>query len=269
MKSSIGQRITAVMAIVAVWTALSAQTAKAAPKGEDAWVEMESRVWSPTLRGFVQSSQTASLGTNVNVADVLGMDTQQRFYWPKATLHFADRHRLSVSLLDMHYAGDKMVNIPFTFGGTTFILTDRIHSQLEFKEVVGGYQYDFLKFSGLAASLNLQAHYLDIHAEVRSAALGTAKEDLQAPVPTIGGGIQFWPTDWLKLNADCNIFKMGIPGFRGEMIDTQGAVTVSPWDWLGISAGYRYYRIIVRDTDQNDRADWLQKGPYLAIVGRF
>jgi hypothetical protein len=269
MKSSIGQRMTTVLAIVAVWTALSVPTVQAAPKGEDAWVEYEWRGWAPTLRGFVQSSQAGSIGTNANVADVLGLDTQQRFSWPKATLRFADRHRLSASYLDMHYAGDKTVDIPFTFGGTTFVVTDNIHSQLEFKEVVAGYQYDFLKFPGLAANLNLQAHYLDIHAEVRSATLGTAKEDLQAPVPTIGGGIQLWPTDWLKLNADFNVFKMGVPGFKGEMIDSEGAVTISPWDWMGISAGYRYYRVIVRDTDQDSRADWLQQGPYLAIVGRF
>ena len=76
-------------------------------------------------------------------------------------------------------------------------------------------------------------------------------------------------TDWLKVNTGFNIFKMDVSGFKGEMIDTQGAVTISPWDWLGISAGYRYFRIIVLDPSSEDRTDWLQKGPYLAIVGRF
>ena|SRR5437667_7329110 len=269
MKSSIRQGTAAILAIVGVWTALSGQTVQAAPEGHEAWIELELQGLPPTVNWFVHSSQGDSIGTNANVTDVLGLDTQQRFFWPKAILHFADRHHLSISNLDLQNAGANTLKTPITFGGTSFILPDTIHSQLEFKEIIAGYQYDFLKFSGFSANLNLQVHYLDIHGEVQSEMLGTAKVDFQAPVPTIGGGIQLWQTDWLKVNTGFNIFKMDVSGFKGEMIDTQGAVTISPWDWLGISAGYRYFRIIVLDPSSEDRTDWLQKGPYLAIVGRF
>ncbi|MEK6617359.1 MAG: hypothetical protein AABY90_01555, partial [Nitrospirota bacterium] len=80
---------------------------------------------------------------------------------------------------------------------------------------------------------------------------------------------QAWPVDWLKMSADFNIFKLGVSGFKGELIDSQTALTISPWEWLGLSVGYRYYRIIARDTASSDRADWLQKGPYAGIMVRF
>ena len=67
-------------------------------------------------------------------------------------------------------------------------------------------------------------------------------------------------------NGEFNIFKLGIPGAKGELIDSQAAVTISPVEWIGLSAGYRYYRILARDTDSNDRADWLQKGPYVSVM---
>jgi hypothetical protein len=197
------------------------------------------------------------------------VNTQQNFWWPKATLHFADRHRLFVSYLDMRYAGDKTITQSFTFGGTTYTANEPVHSQIQFRETVFGYQYDFLKFSRVALNFNLQVHYLDIETEVRGATLGTEKESFQVPIPTIGGGVQIWPTDWLKLSGDFNVFKLGIPGAKGELIDSQAAVTISPMEWIGLSAGYRYFKILARDTDSNDRADWLQKGPYVSLMLRF
>jgi hypothetical protein len=240
-----------------------------APTGENSWVEVELRGWAPTMRGNVQSSSTGISGTDVSLGNTLGVDTQQNFLWPKATLHFADRHRLFVSYLGMRYAGDKTITQQFTFNGTTYNIGEAVHSQINFTEAVLGYQYDFLKLSRFALNLNLQVHYLDVETEVRGATIGTSKESFQVPIPTIGAGIQLWPTDWLKLSGDFNVFKMGIPGAKGEMIDSQAAVTISPVEWIGLSAGYRYYRIIARDTDSNDRADWLQKGPYVSLMLRF
>ena len=157
----------------------------------------------------------------MNFDSTLGVNTQQSFVWPKATLHFADRHWLLVSYLNMQYGGDKTITQTINFGGKIFIASTAVHSELDFKEIVFGYQYDFLKFSRLAANLNLQVHYLDIEAQLPSVVIGTANEDFQVPVPTIGGGIQAWPVDWLKMSADFNIFKLGVSGFKGELIDSQ------------------------------------------------
>jgi hypothetical protein len=242
---------------------------KAVPTGEDSWVELEVRGWAPSLRGTVQSSSASMIGTNLSLGDTLGMDTSRQFVWPKATLHFAKNHRIWASYLDMQYSGDKTLTQDVTFGGSTFTATQSVHSELNFKEIAGGYQYDWLKFSKFASNLNLQVHYLDINAKLRSNAVGAVTESIKAPIPTIGVGMQVWPVDWLKLHGDFNIFKLGVAGFKGEMIDSQAALTVSPWEWLGASVGYRYYRLIARDTDSGDRADWLQHGPYVSVMVRF
>jgi len=258
-----------VLAMLAIFIGLGNEMAQASPRGEDMWIEFELRGWAPTLSASVQSSETSTIGDEVDLESTLGVDTRQNFLWPKATLHFADRHRLSVSYLKMQYAGDKTVTQDFTFGGKTFNVTDAVHSEIDFKELVAAYQYDFLKFSRLAASANLQVRYLDIDAEVRGASQGTAKEDFQVPVPTIGVGIRVWPVEWLKVNGDFNIFKLGISAYEAEVIDSQAALTFSPWDWVGLSVGYRYYRVLLQDTDSGDRADWFQKGPYAAVTARF
>lgn len=239
------------------------------PTGEDSWVELEVRGWAPSLRGTVQSSSTSVIGSNLSLGDTLGIDTSRQFVWPKATLHFAKNHRIWASYLDMQFAGDKTITQTINFGGRQFTAAESVHSELNFKEIAAGYQYDWLKFSKFASHLNLQVHYLDIAARLRSNVVGTVSESVKAPIPTIGGGVQIWPVNWLKLHGDFNVFKLGVSGFKGEMIDSQAALTVSPKEWIGASIGYRYYRIIARDTDSGDRADWLQHGPFVSVMVRF
>ncbi len=269
MKRRSAREICNVLAMLAIFIGLGNEMAQASPRGEDMWIELELRGWAPTLSASIQSSETSTIGDEVDLESTLGMKTRQNFLWPKATLHFADRHRLSVYYLNMRYSGDKTVTQDFTFGGATFNVNDPIHSEVDFKELVAAYQYDFLKFSRLAVSANLQARYLDIDAEVRGASQGTRKEDFQVPVPTIGVGIRVWPVEWLKVNGDFNIFKLGISAYEVEVIDSQAALTFSPWDWVALSVGYRYYRVLLQDTDSADRADWFQKGPYAAATARF
>ncbi len=146
----------------------------------------------------------------------LGDEHPSELLLPKVTLHVAERHRPSVSGLHMQYGGDNTIAQNINFGGSTFAVNTSVHSELDFKEIVFGHQYDFLNFDWLTANLKLQVHYLDIEAQLRSVAVGTAKEDFQVPVPTIGGGIQAWPVDWLKMSADFNIFKLGVSGFQGR-----------------------------------------------------
>lgn len=250
-------------------TSAAESDGESVPNGEASWVELEVRGWAPSLRGTVQSSSTNVLGSNLSLGDTLGVDTSRQFVWPKATLHFAKNHRIWASYLDMRFAGDKTLTQTVTFGGNTFLAAQSVHSEVDFKEIAGGYQYDWLKFSKFSSHLNLQVHYLDIAARLRSNTVGTVSESVKAPIPTIGGGVQIWPVTWLKLHGDFNIFKLGVSGFKGEMIDSQAALTVSPWEWLGASVGYRYYRIIARDTESGDRADWLQHGPYISLLVRF
>lgn len=242
--------------------------AGAEPRGEDQWLELELRGWAPTLSGSARSTANGGTATDVDYDETLGMDTRENFYWPRATFHFAENHRLVASWLHVQYGGDTTVSRQFSFGGTTFTAGEGIHSELELTELTGGYQYDLLKFSRLSANLNLQVHVLDLEAKVRGNTLGSVREQITAPIPTIGGGLRLWPWEWLKVSGDFNIFKASASGFEGELIDSEAMLVISPWNWIGLGAGYRYWRGLARDTDSNDRIDWLQQGPFFTIVLR-
>jgi hypothetical protein len=251
-----------------VLDASGATSVVAAPKGENSRFEFELRGWSPTLSGRLQASDKGNPGNRLRLDEDLGVNTQQSFFWPKATLRLAQRHRLSVSYLGMRYSGDKTLTQDFNFAGGVYTAGMRTHTQIDFKEIVAGYQYDYLIGKALMTYVNLQVHYLDFKGEV-STDTSTVKRDFQAPVPTIGTGLRVYPFPWLKLSGEFNVFKMGIAGKKGELLDGQAAMTISPWERFGISLGYRYFRVIAVDTEVDNRVDWLQEGPYASVLVRF
>ena len=239
------------------------------PIGESAWVELELRWWFPTLSGSVQSSVGTTVGSTLDLQQTLGVDTTKNFLWPKATLHFADRHRLWATYLGMDYTGATTLTQAIEFGGATFPAGTATTSEIDVKEIVGAYQYDLLKFSRATVRLDLQVHYYDFKGSLSGAGVGTIQEDFQFALPTIGGGVDIWPFDWLKIGGDFNVFKLTVSGMKGQILDGQAGVTISPWEWLGISGGYRYLKINVDDTKENDQVNWLQDGFYGSVMVRF
>lgn len=242
--------------------------AVAQPNGEDKWVELELRGWAPTFKGTMTSSANGNAGTDLNFESQLGIDTQQSFYWPRLLPKFADRHRLAVSYLRMQYAGDSVLNQTISFGGSTFTIGEPIRAEFEITQAGLAYEYDFLKYDRFATFVGLRMDVLRIEAEVRGDTMGTRREGATVPVPTPGAGVRVWPFDWLKIGGKIHGIKGGVAGYEGELIDAEAFATVSPWNWLGLGVGYRYYKGDGRDENGGDRLNWLQKGPFVSLIIR-
>ncbi len=230
-------------------------------------IELQARGWNPTLNGVIQfGGVTAS---NLNFSNDLGVDTQKWFFWPKISLTAAERHHFSVNYLDMNLTGDKRLTQAITFGTSTFNINAPVRTEIEFKEVLVGYQYDFLTGSWVTAKVNLQVHYVKFNSQLQSPGVGSPQGTFEMAIPTIGPGLKISPYRWVQLEGHFNLFKAGIPGKRGQLLEGQAALTVSPWTWLNLSIGYRYFKLIGQDTDVGNRLDWLQKGIYIGLASRF
>jgi hypothetical protein len=260
------------------------------------WIEPKARWWFPTLSGKVSSSTTNAPGTGLTASGDLALKTSRNFIWPALTTHFAERHRVTLSYLPMDYSGNRTLAQSITFAGSTFGAGTRLQSELSLTDVSAAYQYDLLKASSGSLFLSIQAHYLDLKAHLKGTNGSTVTDvskRLQIPVPTIGGGLQLAPFRGLSLNGDFNIFKMGIKGFKGELIESQAGLTLHPLAYLGdnrrewcstfaptfcvspradslaLSAGFRYFRVLARDNVGANQVDWLQQGPYIDLSVKF
>ena len=208
------------------------------------------------------------MGADLDFESQLGIDTQQNFLLPKLIPKLGDRHRLSMHYMAIQYAGDSTLDEQVNFGGTTFTIGEAIRAEFDIKQGGLTYEYDVVKYDHFGAFLSARLDVLRIEAEVRGNTIGTRREGATVPVPTAGGGFQWWPFDWLKIGARASGIKGGVAGYEGELVDAEGFVVISPWDWLGLGAGYRYYRGNGRDEDTGDQLDWLQKGPFISLIIR-
>lgn len=242
--------------------------ASAQLKGEDKWVELELRGWAPTFSGSIQSAANGNVGADLDFASQLGIDTQQNFLLPKLIPRLPDRHRLTAHYMAIQYAGDSVLEQEVNFGGTTFRIGEQIRAEFDLKQGGLTYEYDVLKYERFAAFLSLRLDVLSIEAEVRGDLIGTRRESATVPVPTGGGGLRIWPFDWLKIGGRVSGIKGGVAGYEGELVDAEAFAAVSPWHWLGLGVGYRYYRGIGRDEETGDQLDWLQKGPFVSLILR-
>ncbi|MFM8552097.1 MAG: hypothetical protein ACKOCD_07275, partial [Nitrospiraceae bacterium] len=260
------------------------------------WVEPQANWWFPSLHAKFLSSTATAPGTALNPESDLGMRTTRNFVWPSLTIQPADRHRLTLSYLPMHYGGDTTLTQNLAFAGRTFASGSSLHSDLNFTDASATYAYDVLRGAAGNFFLDVQVHYLDIGTRLRgTAGSGTVDIDkrLQTPIPTIGGGVRSASFHGLSLDGDFNIFKMGIPGFKGELIDSQVGVKLDPLAWaknspgqlcnpfapsmcitpeadrVTVTGGFRYFRVLERDTRGLTQLDWLQKGPYVGLSIRF
>lgn len=260
------------------------------------WVEPQANWWFPSLHAKFLSSTASAPGTALNPNSDLGMSTTRNFVWPSLTIQPAERHRLILSYLPMHYGGDKTLTQNIAFAGQTFAAGSSLHSDMSFTDASATYAYDVLRGSAGTLFLDVQVHYLDISTRLQGTTGGSKvdiEKRLQAPIPTIGGGVRTAAVYGLSLDGDFNIFKLGIPGFKGELIDSQIGVKLDPLAWaksnpgvlcnpfspsmcftpeadrVALTGGFRYFRVLERDTRGLTQLDWLQKGPYVGLSIRF
>jgi len=261
------------------------------------WVQPQARWWFPSLRATVLSSVAGSPGTSLSPDSDLGIKTSRNFLYPMLTAQWAERHRLVLSYLTMQYGGNKTLAQDISFAGYQFSSGTALQSTMNLTDASATYQYDVWRAAPGTAYVSVQARYLEMKTRLQGMA-GGIRADLQKqlsiPLPTIGGGLRTNPWYGLSLNGEFNIFKMGISGYKGELIDSQVGLTWNPlalWnfpsrelcstlaprlclpfkpDGIAVSTGYRYFRVLARDTGANPtQMDWLLKGPYLDISMKF
>lgn len=261
------------------------------------WVEPKARWWFPALHAKILTSAGGSPGTSLQPDSDLGIKTSRNFIWPMLTAQLAERHRVVLSYLPMQYGGNRTLTQNVSFAGYQFLSGAALQSTLNLTDASVTYQYDVLRAAPGTAYLSIQARYLEMKTRLQGTA-GSTRVDLEkqlsVPIPTIGGGLRTNSWYGLSLNGDFNIFKMGISGYKGELIDSQVGLTFNPlalWktpprelcstfaptlclpfspDNVAISTGYRYFHALARDRGANPtQMDWLLKGPYLDISIKF
>jgi hypothetical protein len=221
--------------------------------------------WFPELSGDIRVDDAGIVGTELDFKDDLGIDDES--YPVIEVFAGIGKHHFSLAFFNADYDGDTVLTEEIYFNGELFKVHERVVSSLEYDHYDVMYRYDLIDLENLLAggSLGLVARLMVFDGSVSIAsATVTAKEDFTAPIPMIGVNFH---VGILKDILEARVLVTGI-GYSGNTaFDGQAEISLTPFPFLDIHGGYRFFII---DVDEDDAAlDYDNSGPYVALTVSF
>jgi hypothetical protein len=221
--------------------------------------------WFPELSGVIRVDDAGIVGTELNLEDDLGIDNES--YPVIEVFAGIGKHHLSLAFYNLDFDGDTVLTKDIYFNGELFQANERVLSSLEYDNYDVMYRYDLIDLENFLAggSLGLVARLMVFDGSVSIAsATVTAKEDFTAPIPMIGVNFH---VGILKDILEARVLVTGI-GYSGNTaFDGQAEISLTPFPFLDIHGGYRFFII---DVDEDDAAlDYDNSGPYVALTVSF
>jgi len=221
--------------------------------------------WLPDLDGDVSYESSALSGTELDLADDLGMESES---YPIIEIFagFGDHH-LTFTYYKADYSGDETLTEDIVFGDTTYRADTDVDSTLEYTVMDFAYQWDVIDLENFLAggSLGLvgKVKYLDITAGVESD-VESDETDLSLPLPMVGINLHVGILLDI-LEARVQVTGIGYDG--NSVVEFLGDISYTPFPFMDIHAGYRSFSMNV-DVDDVE-ANLLTAGPYVALTIGF
>ena len=221
--------------------------------------------WFPELSGDMRVDDAGIVGTEIDLEDDLGFDDES--YPVVEVFAGIGKHHLSLAYYNLDFDGDAVLTRDITFNGEVFRFSERVTSSLEYDHYDIMYRYDLIDLENFLAggSLGLVARVMifDGSASITSATV-TAKEDFTLPVPMVGANFH---VGILKDIIEARLLVTGIGYSDSTAFDGQAEISLTPFPFLDIHGGYRFFII---DVDEDDVLfDFDNSGPYVALTVSF
>ncbi|MBB6095185.1 hypothetical protein HNQ60_004075 [Povalibacter uvarum] len=219
------------------------------------------------------------LGTQVNLEDELGLDSQDRFridgYW-----RFLDRHKLRFMYFDSSSSSSRNIEREIEFGDETFPLNAFVKVSFDVTIFELAYEYSFMKRDNFELSGTIGLHNLSIGARLLAEASSNqgaggidrdAKADGDGPLPVIGFRGVWALSDHFYFDAQAQFFALEFDEYDGDLQDYKISFTWMPIRNFGVGVGYNKFTTSL-DVDKehfNGTLRFEYGGPLLFITGAF
>ncbi|GBC84504.1 hypothetical protein HRbin11_00933 [bacterium HR11] len=231
-------------------------------------LELEGRLWGPTLTAYARTAVADRLATDVDLKRDLGV-SDRRFPEARLTWSIGRKHRLRLAYTAIDYQGDRVVQTTVRFRGRTYEFGTRVASAFRLRYLRFGWTWRLIDLGDGVVRLE---PLLDLKGLRAEGSLTTP--DLPVPVsaartwwagaPTPGAALEVQPSDWIGMFAEIS----GLPvGSYGAFWDWEVGVQVTPVRYLRLSGGYRYLH--GRAESGTDFVRVTLAGPFLAAALRF
>jgi len=165
-----------------------------------------------------------------------------------------------------------VLNQPVIVGTTTYLVTDRLVTDLDLRILGLTFGYSFLKTERfeLGGGLGIRIGQGEGAGEVPARRLRDTFDGV-APLPTLSLDGTWRFTKRFSFNGRVQYFAVTTGGVSGSLGNLHGDVQYRAWKNLAIGAGYSKLHILVNSTDPGNsgRLDFQVKGPELFLRASF
>lgn len=263
-----------------------------APEGtnasDDTVVEAESpwEKWSVSLGGMLVTTNSgarfgaAGVGIDVNLEELLGLDSSTSSYRFEGAWRFSDnlRHRVGVSWLDLSRSGSLATQQDVDVGGGTVIPAGTgVKAGFQMNLIRTDYSYSFVQDErvDLAAVFGLYVAPIDVSVETTTGSGYQNSFDVTAPLPLIGLRMDFLVAPKWYLRSNVSLFYLEYDGYKGGMSDIMLGAEYRAWKHFAIGLGVDTFRFAVESNgstsvpgvDRQGSVDYGYTGLMLYLKG--
>lgn len=237
--------VTGVLALAAVASPARAQTTAPAVSGDKSgigeryWVEFSATWWHPELDGNVTSDRLGLIGSRVDLASDLALDSS-RFVDFRFVVRPAKKHRIKIQYTPIQFTGSSTLTRDITFAGIVYPVSLPVQSVLNWKVFRIGYEWDFFYTSRGFVGAIIEGGTTELTARIDSI-IGGAEVSGQAPLFAVGLAGRFYPIRHLAINAEGTGLKLTDlkPDHVFKTMSFDVSATYNITNYVGVSGGWR------------------------------
>jgi len=219
--------------------------------------------WFPAFRGDIKVDKDYLSGTEFSAKDY--MDVGNKGYPSLEAYGGIGKHHLSLMYTQIGHSNENLLSANINFAGKTYPAGTTTDADLTLRVIDLEYQYDIFKFKPILAGFTLgvigKLKYIDGESSLSAPIIGKTKETYGTIVPMVGLGAH------LGLLANILEVRLKVSGMgysNNLYLDGMADISVTPFPFVDISAGYRIMKIKM-DNVQDVTNDFFLAGPYIGL----
>ncbi|MFH0888862.1 MAG: hypothetical protein V1871_06605 [Planctomycetota bacterium] len=213
-------------------------------------------LWDSTIDGKIKADNGSLTGTQIDLKDMLGITKSSSVPEFEAKFNFLGTSRLIVSYMPASYEGTKTINQNISIAGKTFIVSERLKTNLDI--AIGSVLYESLSFQETPAGagapdepdlgllLGVKYFYIDGQITSDNTAI-TAEKSLGAPIPVIGLRLQETLLEKAQIELTYTIMKIKTSGINVSWSDLYAELKLNLVKQLTFGVGYKLTKVNLKN----------------------
>ncbi len=210
------------------------------PPGEKYHIEFAASFWNPNVSGQVSSNLGSTVGTTLDFVNDLGFQ-QTRFGDVRLVLRPSTRNKFRFEYTPIQYTATSSLPRTVTFNGQTYSFNLPVASELDWKVMRFGYEYDLLSRSRGYIGFLIEGRYTQFKASLTSL-VASGVVSANAPLPAIGVVGRGYVVKNVSITGQVTGLRVPqswIKNFNGNYYDWEFYGTVDLCRYVGVQGGWR------------------------------